>query len=347
MDRALAEFKAQHDEGADPALIVTDLAEAVHLVTRLKLTPAALADPALGEDDRRRGAAFAKALPMRVLTRAWQMLLKGLAEVQQAPRPAVAAEMLIIRLAFAADLPTPDEAIRMLRDGASPGGGGPVQYAPAPGSGTAAAAPETKSAVAFAPPTADGPRMRISAGRPALAIASGEASIEPRERPPAPAARPAVTIESFAAFHALCLEKRDVATSVILENHVRPIRFAPGRFEFAVTADAPGEAANQVKRALDAHTGIRWAVSVAPDGGEPTIAEARGLRKEEERRGVLANPVVRAILERFPGAAVVAVRPIGPSAEEAAPPADAGEDDADLVGYDDAISDESFTEDDL
>src|SRR5690606_20304197 len=106
---ALGEFRAQYDYGADPATMLTDLAEFTHLVTRLRFVPTAAGDASLSEDERRRGAEFAEKLSVRVLSRAWQMLLKGITEVQGASRPAVAAEMVLIRLAHAATLPTLDE----------------------------------------------------------------------------------------------------------------------------------------------------------------------------------------------------------------------------------------------
>src|SRR5262249_25042013 len=127
---ALAEMKAQFDEGADPATVLTDLAEFVHLVTRIKLAPKAADDPAVSEVERERGVALAETLSMRVLARAWQMLVRGLAEVQAARKPERAADMVIVRLAHASDLPTPDEALRTLAGGeAMPAGRAPL---PAP-----------------------------------------------------------------------------------------------------------------------------------------------------------------------------------------------------------------------
>ncbi|UDQ89640.1 DNA polymerase III subunit gamma/tau, partial [Xanthobacter autotrophicus] len=114
--RALAEFRDQYDSGADPAVILTDLADFTHLVTRLKIVPDAADDAALVEAERVRGSEMAQGLSMRVLARAWQMLSKGIGEVQQAPKPAQAAEMVLVRLAYAADLPTPDDALRRLKD---------------------------------------------------------------------------------------------------------------------------------------------------------------------------------------------------------------------------------------
>ena len=137
MAKALAELRDQYDSGADPAVVLTDLAEFTHFVTRVKIVPAVADDPSLAEVERTRGRAFAASLSMRVLSRAWQMLFKGLAEVKDAAKPLAAAEMVLVRIAYAADLPTPDELIRSLgRDEspapASPGGNGGVSTSSPP-----------------------------------------------------------------------------------------------------------------------------------------------------------------------------------------------------------------------
>ena len=119
---ALKELRDQYDAGADPAMVLGDLAEFTHFVTRVKIVPSIADDVSLTEAERTRGRAFATKLSMRVLARTWQMLLKGITEVEAAGRPVDAAEMVLVRIAYAADLPTPDEAIRSLGD-ASRGNG--------------------------------------------------------------------------------------------------------------------------------------------------------------------------------------------------------------------------------
>src|ERR1700738_5143452 len=148
---ALKELRDQYESGADPAVALADLAEFTHFVTRVKVVPAVADDPSLAEVERTRGRAFATALSMRVLSRTWQMLLRGIPDVQSAVKPIAAAEMVLVRIAYAADLPTPDEVIRSLGDD----NGTPAPARPA-GNGGIAAAPVT---AASAPaPRADGPR---------------------------------------------------------------------------------------------------------------------------------------------------------------------------------------------
>src|SRR6188474_1556924 len=132
MAKALGELRDQYDSGADPAVVLSDLAEFTHFVTRVKVLPAVADDLSLAEAERTRGRTFAAQLSMRVLSRTWQMLLKGVAEVPASARPVAAAEMVLVRIAYAADLPTPDEVVRSLgENGAAParpqGNGGSVQ----------------------------------------------------------------------------------------------------------------------------------------------------------------------------------------------------------------------------
>ena len=146
---ALKELRDQYDSGADPAMVLGDLAEFTHFVTRVKIVPSLADDVSLTEAERTRGRAFATKLSMRVLARTWQMLLKGIPEVEAAGRPIDAADMVLVRIAYAADLPTPDEVIRSLGDTRSGNGASPTLPSPASGGGTgggaAAPRPELRS----------------------------------------------------------------------------------------------------------------------------------------------------------------------------------------------------------
>src|SRR5689334_6537164 len=144
---ALKEMRDQYDSGADPLIILTELAEFTHFVTRVKVVPAVAQDVSISEAERTRGHAFATQLSMRVLSRTWQMLLKALADVKDAPRPLAAAEMALVRIAYAADLPTPDEVMRSIGEERS--------SAARPSNGGGAAAPATGGAYA---PRYDAPR---------------------------------------------------------------------------------------------------------------------------------------------------------------------------------------------
>ena len=162
---AFKEFREQYDVGADPIVVLSDLAEFVNFVTRVKIVPATADNVAFGETERVRAREFAAKLSMRVLSRMWQMLLKGITEVQTATRPAAAAEMVLVRIAYVADLPTPDEAIRMIEQngGSSPtaSGNGVSRGAPASTvSATPSSSMSSSRTVMAASLAAGGPRPR-------------------------------------------------------------------------------------------------------------------------------------------------------------------------------------------
>jgi DNA polymerase-3 subunit gamma/tau len=286
---ALSEISAQYAEGADPLAILRDLAEIAHWVSVIKITPEAAEDPTVGPDERSRGRAMAERLPMRVLTRLWQMLLKALEEVAQAPNAMMAAEMAVIRLTHVADLPTPEELVRKLQDGppgpAGGGGGGALRTAPA-GQGQ-----PTRRATAMAP-SGPGSGGQASAALPAGAV-------------PEPMAR-------FARFEdvvELIRTHRDVQLLIEVEGSVRLVRYVPGRIEFTPAEGAAGDLAQRLAQRLQAWTGLRWAVSVVSGGDAPTIAEARDTEASALRQAAATHPLVAAVLGRFPHAKVAEVRP--------------------------------------
>lgn len=284
--RALAELRSQYDAGADPLTIIADLADYVHVVTRLKVVPGEAGDATLSESERTRGAAFANTLSQRVLTRAWQILLKGMQEVQAAARPVAAAEMLLVRLAYAADLPTPDEALRKLKDLTS-GGAAPAPSAPRGPSGGPAA-------------------IAVGGGRPQLAYA---APVEAVARAPETkaAAEPAMRIRRFEDIPAIAADRRDLQLKIAVERDIRLVSFEEGRIEINI-ASGPADIANKLQRTLTSWTGMKWLVAVSDAEGAPTLHEQERERRASDMRGVRAHPTVRSILESFPGAEIVAVR---------------------------------------
>ncbi|OQM73937.1 DNA polymerase III subunit gamma/tau [Manganibacter manganicus] len=306
---ALAEFGAQYDTGADPATVLTDLAEFTHLVTRLRFVPSAADDASLSEEERRRGGAFAEKLSVKVLSRAWQMLLKGIPEVQTSNRPVSAAEMVLIRLAHAADLPTLDEALKALEDGAAPampGGKRPSAPSAASGGGNGGAA--TAQAQARMPVTPGGGQtMRLVEAEPENLAAS-----------PAPAQQvaPEVPVESLADIVALADAHRDMTFKVLLKRCVRPVRFEPGRIDVNLTDDAPKMLLNDMTTRLRAWTGRTWLVSLSKEEGGTTLAEQETARRETAILDARNDPTVAAVLSRFPGSRIIDVRiPDAPDAE--------------------------------
>ena len=316
---AFQEFREQYDTGADPIVVLSDLAEFVNFVTRVKIVPATADNVAFGETERVRARDFASKLSMRVLSRMWQMLLKGITEVQAATRPAAAAEMVLVRIAYVADLPTPDEAIRMIEQN---GGASPVAAASAAPARTAPAS--TMSS------------MQPSAPRPSAAPrASAEPSARPQMMAPmaeTQSAPAALRIASFPELVALAGEKRDLLTKAALEADVRLVRIEDGRLELALERSAARTLINDLSRKLEQWTGRRWTVIVSNEAGQPTLRSQNELQKSQRERAAEADPRVQEVLARFPGAKVVEVRKLAPEPPES----DAsGEDPAERPDSDD------------
>src|SRR5207248_17274 len=216
MAAALRELRDQYDSGADPAVVLADLAEFTHFITRIKIVPAVAEDRSLSEVERVRGRACAAGLSMRVLSRTWQMLFRGISEVQAAPKPIAAAEMVLARIAYAADLPSPDEAIRSLR-----GREAPDQQGSPPSSAQ--------------PSSARPPISRLETRAPSRGVSPAMAPVADL---PEPSLRPRA-LARFEDLVALAEEKRDLATRTALERDVRLVRFEDGKLEIALEPGAP------------------------------------------------------------------------------------------------------------
>ncbi|MBV9566171.1 MAG: DNA polymerase III subunit gamma/tau [Bradyrhizobium sp.] len=301
---AFQEFREQYDTGADPVVVLSDLAEFVNFVTRVKAVPATADNVAFSETERLRGRDFASKLSMRVLSRMWQMLLKGIAEVQTATRPAAAAEMVLVRIAYVADLPTPDEAIRMVEQN----GGAASLSAAASTLPRAVPAPSGQLSVAPSP-------VRAAT----LPRGGAEASLRPHQAAPAPAAEsaPALKITSFPQLVALAGEKRDLLTKSALETDVRLVRIEDGRLDVALERHAQRTLINDLSRKLEQWTGRRWAVIVSNEAGQPTLREQSLVEKSQREQAAEADPRVKEVLARFPGAKVIEVRKLAPEPPEA------------------------------
>ncbi len=353
MAAALGTLKELHDSGGEPGQVLVDLADFVHFVTRVKLVPDAADDPAASPEERVRGKLFAKGLSMAVLTRAWQLLLKGMQEVKDAPRPLAAADMVLVRLAYAADLPSPDEALRRL------GGGGARPAVPrstgggSGGDGGGSGGRASLAVVASPRPVQPVVEL-VEPARATLATVPGPAAPDPAVPAPAvpdiamPKAAPAVRLNSLEDLVALAALKRDIQLKTALERDVHLVRFDEGSIEFSLAPGAAQTLPQALMRKLLEWTGARWVVALSRDPGAPTLVEQAQAREGETRSGIERDPLVRSVLAQFPGARIVAVR--APDATPQAIP-DAGltvaAEPVGDYGEDVAFADMIFTEDDL
>jgi DNA polymerase-3 subunit gamma/tau len=307
---ALDGFASLHRDGAEAAEVISDLAEAVHAIARVKAVGEEPAGESLTAEEKKRLSDLASRLSMPYLSRAWQMLMKGLEDVGRTPNPAVAAEMVLIRLAYTADLPTPDEIIKTL-GGAAVSARRPA-LAPAetrssetrPTVNTVTAAPsagpaESQSDDSFDFDSDDGD-LDDTLGDDSLH--DGEPASSPASRTPDP--------RSFAEVVALVGDKRDVMLKMHLEDHVSLVKFdaVAGSIDIFLLPDAPPELANDLREKLNLWTARRWVVVLSKEAGQRPIGIVRREREAAELEQLKAHPAVRAVLEAFPDAKIADVR---------------------------------------
>ena len=306
---ALDLLRALYRAGGDPADILIEIAEFCHLVTRLKIAPNAPSDAAIGEAEQERARGFAERLTIGALTRGWQILLKGVDDVKDFPRPLASAEMALIRLAYATELPSPEDALRKLAE-------------------------TTESTPRHAPPLppAGGPRATSSGG-------GAVAERAPVAAAAANAPSSATRLARFEDVVALARAKRDIQLVQALEHDVRLDRFEPGHIALSLVEGASATLAQTLAKRLQEWTGERWMVALVQGASAPTLRELADKRAAEKTSGAAAHPLVRKVLERFKGARIVEVR----APEAAAPPPGAAQAD-DEVAYADS---EPANDDDL
>jgi len=289
---ALAILGELYEAGADPTAVLEDLANFNHIVTRLKVTPAAADDASLTEEERDRGRTMAETLSVRSLSRSWQILLKGIDESREAARPLASAEMVLVRLAHVADLPTPDEALATIRTvpttearRPSGGGGGGGANGP-PAGGITSRSDRTSQAIASPEPA---PELVP------IPVVDSRKDLEPQ-------------LHRFADLVALAAEKRDLQLKIALERYARPVRFEPNRIEIGLTSDAPTTFASDLGARLLEWTGQRWVVIIAGEATEPTLHEKRNAARDQLEDDARRDPTVVAVMARFPGAEIVDIR---------------------------------------
>ncbi len=307
---ALKAFGAIHHDGAEPGQLLADLADVVHLVTRFKALGAEAGNEGVPAEDVRRASSLAGRLSMPLLARAWQMLLKGIEEAGKAPDPLAAAEMVLIRIAYVADLPPPDEIMKAM------GGAGQVSRR-APVGAPPPAERDTRA------PLNEAPQPAAEVTRDEHVTGSFETTDEPPpleaygdlieglgdedDAPAAPSLRP---LRTFADVVELAGERRDARLRAHLEEYVSLVRFdgAAGSIDLFLLPGAPPEIANDLREKLNRWTERRWVVVLSKAAGEPTLGQQKREREAAELAAIKKHPAVSAVFEAFPDAQVAAVR---------------------------------------
>lgn len=308
---ALEALAALHRDGADPGETLADLAEAVHTTTRIKIAGAEGGGEGLSAEEKRRATAIAAQVSIAVLSRCWQMLLKGLEDVPRAPNGQAAAEMVVIRIAHAADLPGPEDIIRAL-------GGGATRR---PATGAAPGAPsggrDERRPVNEAPPPASADAY--GAFDDSVPVGDDAALSEDEDPEAQPMMAPPVLADprSFQDVVDLVGQKRDARLKLHLEDDVSLIKFdAAGTLEIFVLNNAPASLGNDLREKLNKWTGRRWIVALGRAPGERPIGEVRREREAAELEALKAHPALASVLEVFPGAKIASVKPVIASHED-------------------------------
>jgi DNA polymerase-3 subunit gamma/tau len=284
---ALSELGAQYSDGADPMAIMRDLAEITHWISVVKITPDAADDPTVSPDERARGATLSEQLAMRVLTRMWQMLLKALDEVAQAPNSMMAAEMAIIRLTHVADLPSPEELIKKLQNSSPP----PVPPSGGTSGVSAGIVTNAQSNTMVTSASTGGPTASLGSAQPATKTVSALAHYP-----------------TFDAVVDLVRSQRDVKLLVEVESCIRLVSYQPGRIEFTPTSDAPSDLSQRLGGALQRWTGARWAIILSNMGTAATITEDRTAAEDAIKAEAQQHPLMQAAIASFPNAKIIDIR---------------------------------------
>ncbi len=288
---AILALDALHKDGAEPVQVLSDLAECIHIASRVKAAGAEAAGEGLSAEERRRAISLAGQLSMPLLARAWQMLLKGIEEANRASNQLAAAEMVLIRLAYTADLPSPDAVIRALGGGAV---AVPARVTGGAGSGTGRGPLNAVDAPAPAP------AMVVGGDGDVAAPAAMPRSIAARAAMPDPRSLPEIAD--------LAGQMRDIKLKMLIEDLVCLVRFEPGRLEISLPEDAPKGFTGELTEKLAKWTGRRWIVAVSREAGAKPIGVAKREAEAAEIERLRANPTLKAVLEAFPDASIRAVR---------------------------------------
>jgi len=303
--QAISLMQEQYNGGVDPAQLLIEMAEFVHLATKFKLSPEVTDSDALTPEERRRGRVASERLTIPVLTRAWQILMKGLEELRSSPRPLQSADMVLVRLAYAAKMPTPSDALKLLDLGEDLNGSrGALKESldrKTPASTNASTAVSVKAE--------RGPNLISSNPMRSFAATSPTVQVNQKLLPVDSKQIEAISvIENFQELITLAETKRDMRLKIALENDVRLVHFEHGRIEFELAPGGARDLASNLIQKIQAWTNERWVISVVASGGKSTVKEQRMLKEREKRTDLESDPLVAAVMIEFPGAQIISVR---------------------------------------
>jgi len=304
VEDALGQLTAQYDAGADPAQVLADILELIHWLTRIKVTPKAAEAPGVPEMERTRGTEMAKGLTMAALTRAWQMVLKGLGEVRAAPSALQGAEMILVRLMYGLELPSPADVLKKLQNEPQiPASGGTPTSS---GGGSGGSVNVQGSHTQGAPAVAQGPSMMSGAGPRGAAVS--QAVTQPVSMSEVELPDP----QTFAQVVELSESQGEMILHANLVSNVHLVSFQPGTLEYSPTEHALQDLAQRLTKFLNDNTARRWLVTVSRQAGALTLHQQEEARVATQKGEAADDPLVKAILDTFPGSEIAKVTEISP-----------------------------------
>ncbi len=279
---AMALLESLYKSGADALMVLQDLLDLTHYLTKVRVAPDVAKNAALPEAERVRGLELSQSLSIPSLTRTWQMLLKGVPEVQHAFNPQLALEMVIIRLLYVSDQPTPGDILKQLQDGSVVSAGGGVPSGGAVPRGTTVMSRGNNLAMS----RSDG--AAVAAGLPQETVAG--------------------PVGSFEEAVALFAQHREMLLKTQIMNCVHLVKFQPGHISVNLAEGAPSDLIGKMSDKLSQWTGQRWMISISQEQGAPTLSEVQQNAAQSVMEEVKAHPAVSAVLASFPGAKIVEIR---------------------------------------
>ena len=278
---ALAIMDDLYKKGADPVVVMQDLLDLSHLLTKHRALPQIKDMAMMPKGEQERLANLADSLSMPTLARTWQILLKGLGEVNMAPNPQKAAEMIALRLTYAADLPDPADLVKKLKD------------QPA----------NTSAAPPMQTPANNGSGATIQADQTPTPVASAPAAAQPQTQTKAALAE--TTLQNIQTMQDV-VDTLEQNGGMVLATQIRmfahPVKIESGLIEFRPAENAPPRLAQELSQALKGITGDRWIVTVSSHAGQSTLAQLADQAADQLRNHVLEQPLVKNILQLFPDA---------------------------------------------
>lgn len=302
-DQVLHLTEQAYAGGVDLGVLLSDLLEVIHLVSRIKALPNLQTSSELSELERNRGGQMASQLSVPVLGRTWQMVLKGIMEVDMAPNRKAAAEMILIRLCFVADLPTPGEIIKHLSDSSNQPIHASGQNRALPSSGVT----QSRSFLPVGPVNKTNPTTSFQEHNTvhlSNAVIQSKSEILPVPEASAEAEFLPVLWHSWREIVVFVREQQAAILHAHLRNAVHLVKFTPPIIEIRIEDKVPANLAQQLTKLLNDHSALRWTIVLSQQAGEPTLMEQESLQIQADFDKVASEPLVKEIMRIFPGAVV-------------------------------------------